>query len=155
MLAKMRNVFTRITIVITLCSIGVLLYWLPHHFSRKRMIKSKFTVNEQMAKSDSTLTKENILEVLKGIVDPELEINIVDLGLISDVQITNHRKVIIRLLLTTPNCPVIKELQVAIKESVRKIPKVSKVEVILDKQTTWTPDRMTEQGKKQFLKNLR
>jgi metal-sulfur cluster biosynthetic enzyme len=151
----MRNLITRIVLVVIVCAIGVLLYWLPHHFIQKRMMKSKFIVSEHIFQSDSALTKENIVEVLKGIIDPELDINLIDLGLINDIQITNHGKVIIRLLLTTTNCPVIKELQATIKESVKKIPKVSAVEVILDKQTTWTPARMTEQGKRQFLNNLR
>jgi len=76
--------------------------------------------------------------------------NIYDLGLVSEIKIEKDNEVTIGLLLTTLECPLINELQDAIKEAVRKVPKVKAVKVYLDKKNTWTPERMTEEGKRQF-----
>ena len=70
-------------------------------------------IKEQNFQSDS-LTKENIVVALRDVIDPEIGTNIYDLGFIRDIQIKNDGEVLIGLLLTTPNCPLIKELQNAI-----------------------------------------
>jgi metal-sulfur cluster biosynthetic enzyme len=142
-------VLRRILLIALIVGIGIIAIILPKLFHSKRMVKSSFIIRDRNFQSDS-LTKENIITALRGVIDPEVGINIYDLGLISDIQIERRSKVTIGLLLTTLDCPLIKELQDAIKQSVKKIPNVKTVKVYLDKKNTWTPERITKEGKKQF-----
>ncbi|MDH5684856.1 MAG: iron-sulfur cluster assembly protein [candidate division WOR-3 bacterium] len=142
-------VLRRILLIALIVGVGVLIIVLPKLFHSKRIVNSSLIIRERAFLSDS-LTKENIIIALRGVIDPEIGINIYDLGLISEIKIEKDDKVTIGLLLTTPDCPLINELQDAIKESVGRILKVKGVKVYLDKKNTWTPERMTEQGKRQF-----
>lgn len=142
-------VIRRVLLIALIVGIGVLIIILPKLFHSKRMIQSKIIINQQTFKSNS-LNKENIITALRGVIDPEIGINIYDLGLISDIKIEKGEKVLIGLLLTTPDCPLINEIQDAIKASVGKVPKVKGVKVYLDKKNTWSPERMTDEGKRQF-----
>jgi metal-sulfur cluster biosynthetic enzyme len=141
-------VLRRILLIALIVGVGILAIALPKLLHSKRMIKSNLIIQDRIFKSDS-LNNENIITALRGIIDPEIGINIYDLGLISDIKI-EKAKVTIGLLLTTSDCPLIPELQNAIKQSVGKVPQVKTVQVYLDKKNTWTPERMTEEGKKQF-----
>ncbi len=145
----MSIVLRRILLIVLIVGIGILVIILPKLFHSKRMIQSNIIINKQIFQSDS-LSRENIITALRGVIDPEIGINIYDLGLISDIKIERDNKVTIGLLLTIPDCPLINELQQAIKESVGKVPKVKAVKVYLDKKNTWSPERMTEEGKRQF-----
>ena len=142
-------VLRRILLVLLIVGVGILTITLPKLFHSKRMVKSNLIIQDRIFKSDS-LNNEIIITALRGVIDPEISINIYDLGLISDIKIEKGDKVTIGLLLTTSDCPLIPELQDAIKQSVGKVPKVKSVQVYLDKKNTWTPERMTEKGKKQF-----
>jgi metal-sulfur cluster biosynthetic enzyme len=142
-------VLRRILLVLLIIGVGILTIALPKLIHSKRMVKSDLIIQDRIFKSDS-LNNENIITALRGVIDPEIGINIYDLGLISDIQIERRSKVTIGLLLTTLDCPLIKELQDAIKQSVKKIPNVKTVKVYLDKKNTWTPERITKEGKKQF-----
>ena len=142
-------VLRRILLITLILGTGVLIIILPKLFHSKRIIQSNIIINEQTFQSDS-LSMGNVIIALRGVIDPEIGINIYDLGLISDIKIEKDDKVIIDLLLTIPDCPLINELQQAIKESVGKAPKVKAVKVYLDKKNTWSPERMTEEGKRQF-----
>lgn len=145
---KMPIVLRRILLVLLIGGVGILTITLPKLIHSKRMVKSDLIIQEHIFRSDS-LNQENIITALRGVIDPEIGINIYDLGLISDIKIEKD-KVTIGLLLTTSDCPLIPELQDAIKQSVSKVPKVKSVQVYLDKKNNWSPERMTEEGKKQF-----
>jgi metal-sulfur cluster biosynthetic enzyme len=144
-------VLRRILLILLIVGVGILTIALPKLFHSKRMVKSNLIIQDRTFSSDF-LNKENIITALRGVIDPEIGINIYDLGLISDIKIEKGDKVLIGLLLTTPDCPLIQELQDAIKQSVGKVPKVKAVTVYLDKKNNWSPERMTEEGKKQFQK---
>jgi len=146
-------VLRRILFIALIVGVGILVIILPKLFHSKRMIQSNIIIREHTFQSDS-LSRENIIIALRGVIDPEIGINIYDLGLISDIKIEKGEKVLIGLLLTTPDCPLINEIQDAIKKSVGKVPKVKVVKVYLDKKNTWSPERMTEEGKKQFREEL-
>ena len=142
-------VLRRILLICLMVGIGIVVIVLPGLIHSKRMIAPsnlRFVLN---SKSDS-LNQENIITALRSVIDPEVGMNIYDLGLVSEIKIEKDNEVTIGLLLTTLECPLINELQDAIKEAVRKVPKVKAVKVYLDKKNTWTPERMTEEGKRQF-----
>ncbi len=94
------------------------------------------------------LQKEHVLEQLKTIIDPELNINIVDLGLIYDVAITGESgKVEITMTLTTPGCPLSMVFEEWIPEAVKKIEGVKEVSINLVWEPPWDPDKMSEEMK--------
>ena len=90
--------------------------------------------------------KEKIIDEIKKIYDPELPVNIYDLGLIYDVQV-NEKKAKIKMTLTTPNCPVAESLPKMVKDNVLKINEVSDVDLKLVWNPPWTKDMMSEAAK--------
>ncbi|HEU0168114.1 MAG TPA: metal-sulfur cluster assembly factor [Chloroflexota bacterium] len=88
-----------------------------------------------------------VLEALKEVIDPELGINVVDLGLIYDIAIDGS-DVLITMTLTTPGCPLHESIAEAVDEVVRlMVPGAGAVEVELVWDPPWTPDRISEQGR--------
>ena len=91
-------------------------------------------------------TREQIVEVLRQIYDPEIPVNIYDLGLIYGIEIKGD-KVKIRMTLTAPGCPLAGYLQQEVKERLEALEDVSEAEVELVWEPRWTIDMMTEEGK--------
>ncbi|WP_079509505.1 metal-sulfur cluster assembly factor [Mesobacillus jeotgali] len=94
--------------------------------------------------------KNKIREALKTVYDPELNINVVDLGLIYDIEIPEHRKARILMTLTTPGCPLHDSIAGGIKYCVQGMDEIDQADVELTWEPAWTPDRMTEDGKRQL-----
>ena len=90
--------------------------------------------------------KEKIIDEIKKIYDPELPVNIYDLGLIYDVQV-NEKKAKIKMTLTTPNCPVAESLPKEVKDSVMEIKGVDKVDLDLVWEPPWDKSMMSEAAK--------
>lgn len=94
------------------------------------------------------ITKENVLQQLKTVIDPELNINIVDLGLIYDVIIDQKKgNVTITMTLTTPGCPLSMVFDEWVPEAVKKIPGVKNVTINLVWEPPWNPDKMSDEMK--------
>ena len=91
-------------------------------------------------------TKDKIIEEIKKIYDPELPVNIYDLGLIYDVQV-NQKKAKIKMTLTTPNCPVADSLPKMVKDYILAIDGVTDVDLKLVWDPPWTKDKMSEVAK--------
>ncbi|MEM0121003.1 MAG: iron-sulfur cluster assembly protein [Thermoprotei archaeon] len=94
--------------------------------------------------------RQKIMEALKNCYDPEIPINIVDLGLVYDVVISDSNEVFLRIGLTAPGCPVGYLLEEEVIQEVSKIPDVKKVEVEIARTPVWTPDRMSEDARRQL-----
>ena len=92
------------------------------------------------------ILKDKIIEEMKKIYDPELPVNIYELGLIYDIQV-NKNKAQIKMTLTTPNCPVAESLPKMVKDNVLKIEEVSDVDLKLVWSPPWTKDMMSEAAK--------
>jgi FeS assembly SUF system protein len=88
-----------------------------------------------------------IVEMLKTIYDPEIPVDIYELGLIYDVMISENNDVKILMTLTSPNCPVAETLPVEIEEKIRTIEEVKGAEVEITFDPTWTHDLMSEEAK--------
>jgi FeS assembly SUF system protein len=84
---------------------------------------------------DKEILHEKIIEKIKGIFDPELPVNIYDLGLIYKVDINDRGYVQITMTLTAPSCPAAQSLPVEVDQKIREIEGVSDVNVMI----TWTP----------------
>jgi len=88
--------------------------------------------------------KKRIIKTLRKIHDPEIPLNIYDLGLIYDLTISDAGAVNIRMTLTSPTCPVAGELVGQVERGVKQIEGVSDTRVELTWDPPWTPERMTE-----------
>ncbi|WP_111707281.1 DUF59 domain-containing protein [Lutibacter citreus] len=88
-----------------------------------------------------------IVEVLKTIYDPEIPVDIFELGLIYDVFVSENNDVKILMTLTSPNCPVAETLPVEIEEKVKTLEEVSNAEVEITFDPIWTQDMMSEEAK--------
>ena len=92
------------------------------------------------------VSKEEILTQLKSVLDPEIAFNIVDLGLVYDVQISGSA-VSIKMTLTTPLCPMGPEMIEEVKKKVSAIEGVEKVDVEIVWEPPWTPEKMSDQAR--------
>ncbi|ALU25661.1 DUF59 domain-containing protein [Myroides odoratimimus] len=90
---------------------------------------------------------ENIVKMLKTIYDPEIPVDIYELGLIYDVFVNENYDVKILMTLTSPNCPVAETLPMEVEEKVRSIDNVKSVEIELTFEPSWTKDLMSEEAK--------
>jgi FeS assembly SUF system protein len=91
--------------------------------------------------------KEKIIEEIKKIYDPEIPVNIYELGLIYRLEVDENNKVNIDMTLTSPNCPVAESLPNQVKENIMKIEGVSEVDFKLVWEPPWTKDKMSEAAK--------
>ena len=94
--------------------------------------------------------REKIIEVIRSCYDPEIPVNIYELGLIYDIDLDPASNVNIRMTLTAPSCPAAGSLPPEVENKVRAVPGVSsaKVEVVWD--PPWTPEKMSEAAKLQL-----
>lgn len=93
---------------------------------------------------DKELLKENIILALKQVFDPEIPVNIYDLGLIYDVEIDDDAYVDVKMTLTTPGCPVAQTFPGIVENAVKAVEGVLDCSVELVWDPPWTQDRMTE-----------
>ena len=91
--------------------------------------------------------KEKIISEIKKIYDPEIPVNIFELGLIYKIDVSNDKKVLIEMTLTSPNCPVAESLPNSVKENILKIDGIEEVEMKLVWDPPWTKDKMSEAAK--------
>lgn len=91
--------------------------------------------------------KEKVIEVLNSIYDPEIPVNIWELGFIYKLEVNKNNDVYILMTLTAPNCPVAESLPMEVKTRVSMIPDVNKVEVEVTFDPPWEMDMMTEAAK--------
>ena len=92
------------------------------------------------------INEELVTEALKDVYDPELHYNIVDLGLVYDVDVKDG-DIHIRMTLTTPACPIGPMIVAQIQETVRALPGVKDVDVELTFDPLWSPDLMSEEAR--------
>jgi FeS assembly SUF system protein len=85
-----------------------------------------------------------IVEQLKTVFDPEIPVNIYELGLIYDVSVADDGKASIRMTLTTPMCPAAEELPPEVETKARGVPGVTSVELELVWEPPWAPEMMSE-----------
>jgi len=102
------------------------------------MSKEEFNPNE---------IGEKIIDVIKTIYDPEIPVDIYELGLIYDVLVNEDFDVKVIMTLTTPNCPVAETLPVDVKDKVKTIKGIKSVEVEMTFEPPWTQDLMSDEAK--------
>ena len=91
--------------------------------------------------------KNKIINEIKKIYDPEIPVNIYELGLIYDIKVDKDNNVKINMTLTTPNCPVAESLPKEVKDSIIEIKEVNKVDLDLVWDPPWNKSMMSEAAK--------
>ena len=101
----------------------------------------------QVASNGGPATEEAVREALKHVVDPELGVNIVDLGLVYDVEIGEEGAVSIEYTLTTMGCPIGPLIEHQMQSFLENVPGVTSVEAEMVLRPPWTPEMMSEEAK--------
>ena len=96
---------------------------------------------------DAQLLGEKIVKVLKTIFDPEIPVDIYELGLIYDVFVNEDFDAKVLMTLTSPNCPVAESLPAEVEDKVKSIMGINQVEVEMTFDPPWTKDLMSEEAK--------
>ena len=90
---------------------------------------------------------EEVIRVLKTIYDPEIPVDIYELGLIYDVQISDEGEAKVLMTLTTPNCPVAESLPMEVEEKVGEVEGITKSKGEITFEPEWEKDMMSEEAK--------
>ena len=96
---------------------------------------------------EQTTIEQKIIEALRTIFDPEIPVNIYDLGLVYQIDVDENKMVHIVMTLTTPYCPVAESLPEEVMEKLQKIEGVSAVEVNLTFDPPWSQDNLSEEAR--------
>ena len=96
---------------------------------------------------DTNVLGEKIVKVIKTIYDPEIPVDIYELGLIYDVFVNEDYDVKILMTLTSPNCPVAESLPVEIEDKVKSLKEINNAEVEITFDPTWTQEMMSDEAK--------
>ena len=96
---------------------------------------------------DTGALKQAVIEMLATVTDPEIPVNIYELGLIYEVEINADGDARVVMTLTTPNCPVAESMPGEVEDRVGSVPGIRSVSVELVWDPPWTPDRMSEAAK--------
>lgn len=92
--------------------------------------------------------KEQVLEALHDVLDPELGVNIVDLGLVYGVDVDEHNNVVVTMTLTTPGCPLHDSISHGIRNRLAVIDEVRNVDVNIVWDPPWDPSKMSDAARK-------
>ena len=107
---------------------------------------SYFKLNNQFT-NQGKINKNDIIECIKTVMDPEIPVNLYDLGLIYKIEITKINEVKIEMTLTNPNCPVAGSMPENVGKSLDKLRNIRSVEVSLIWEPKWNKDLMSEDAK--------
>ena len=95
----------------------------------------------------SLIKKEQVIECIKNVMDPEIPVNLYDLGLIYEIKINDKNDIKIKMTLTNPNCPVAGTMPESVGKSVEKLSNLNSIEVSLVWDPKWHKDLMSEDAK--------
>ena len=111
--------------------------------------KHNLKIKQMVADTEIDMAElgEKIIEVIKTIYDPEIPVDIYELGLIYDVFINEDREVKILMTLTTPNCPVAESLPMEVEEKVKSMKMVKDAEVEITFDPPWSQELMSDEAK--------
>jgi metal-sulfur cluster biosynthetic enzyme len=103
-----------------------------------------------MDKTETASIKEQVYEALHEVYDPELGVNVVDLGLIYDLDVSADGFLTIIMTLTTPGCPLHESISEGIGVALQDVPGLTAGEIRLVWDPPWSPERMTAEGRRQL-----
>ncbi len=98
-------------------------------------------------KENLSPVQKEIADRLKFVYDPEIPVNIWDMGLIYEIDIDSQNNVVITMTLTSPNCPVAESLPEEVKTAIKQIPAIGNVEIKITFTPSWSMDYMSDEAK--------
>ena len=110
--------------------------------NNKPIFFEEFNVNESL-----TINKEDIVNQVKEVFDPEIPVNIYDLGLIYEIKIDEEKKVEVIMTLTSPNCPVAESLPKEVSQKIKNLNGMKSLAVYLTFDPPWDQNMMSEDAK--------
>jgi FeS assembly SUF system protein len=121
----------------------------PDSVARKRDYLAGFLAGETEPKpaADNTELKDRVIEALKSVYDPEIPVDIYELGLIYDIQISEDGDAVITMTLTTPHCPVAESLPNEVERRVLSVPGIRDAEVKVVWDPPWDPSQMSDEAR--------
>ena len=105
------------------------------------------SVGKKLDKIFKIITMDDVIAVLENIHDPEIPVNIYELGLIYDIKILEKNDIKIKMSLTSPGCPVAGEMPLEVAQKVNQLKEAGEVQVELVWDPPWSPDRMSEDAR--------
>ena len=99
------------------------------------------------SKITTKINEEQVIECIRTVVDPEIPVNLYDLGLIYEIKINDNNDIQIKMTLTNPNCPVAGTMPESVGKSVEKLSNLNSIEVTLVWDPKWHKDLMSEEAK--------
>ena len=105
--------------------------------------KREFSNSNKLSK----IKEEQVIECIRTVMDPEIPVNLYDLGLIYEIKINDNNDIKIKMTLTNPNCPVAGTMPESVGKSVEKILNLNSIEVSLVWDPKWHKDLMSEEAK--------
>ena len=109
--------------------------------------KSSYIKKFNKSNISTKINKEQVIESIRTVVDPEIPVNLYDLGLIYEIKISDKNDIKIKMTLTNPNCPVAGTMPESVGKSVEKLTNLNSVEVSLVWDPKWHKDLMSEEAK--------
>jgi len=122
----------------------------PERVARKRDYLAGFLSGQTEsapAAADNDELRERIVEALKSVYDPEIPVDIYELGLIYDVEISEDGDAVITMTLTTPHCPVAESMPAEVELRVLSVPGIRDAEVKLVWDPPWDPSKMSDEAR--------
>ena len=107
----------------------------------------RVTVGNTLEQNAPRATKEEIIEAIRGVYDPEIPVNVYDMGLIYDIKLFENGNIHIDMTLTAPGCPVAGILPQQVAEAVAALEGAGEVTVQIVWEPLWTIERMTDEGR--------
>lgn len=107
-------------------------------------------VTTQLSQAELDAITDQLIEALKTVFDPEIPVDIYELGLIYKVDVSDDKDIAIDMTLTAPGCPVAGEMPGWVEDAVREVPGVRNVKVDLVFDPPWDPSRMSDEAKLQL-----
>ncbi len=95
----------------------------------------------------TAITKQQIINCLKDVYDPEIGINVVDLGLIYEIEM-KQGTILVKMVLTSPSCPLPEVISSRVRNAIMELEGVDCVTVQIEKNRRWSPEMMTEEGRR-------
>lgn len=100
-----------------------------------------------LAQAEIDRMTDDIIEALKSVFDPEIPVDIYELGLIYKVDLSDDRDVVVEMTLTAPGCPVAGEMPIWVEEAVKKVEGVKSARAELTFDPPWDPSKMSDEAK--------
>ena len=104
-------------------------------------------MEENQAKLTPNELEQKVIATIKTIYDPEIPVNLYDLGLIYDIKTTEEDEVVVLMTLTAPTCPVAGGLPVEVEMAIKAMPEVKNAKVLLTFDPPWNPSLLSDEEK--------